>query len=63
MSRNLYIFATYYYKVQIKGTVPCYLKSLTSREVIDKLKAAVEEHRAGADPNDDLTLMCITLKQ
>jgi sigma-B regulation protein RsbU (phosphoserine phosphatase) len=38
-------------------------KSLTSREVIDKLKAAVEEHRAGADPNDDLTLMCITLKQ
>ena len=34
-------------------------KSLTSREVIDKLKAAVEEHRAGAEPNDDLTLMCI----
>ena len=34
-------------------------KSLTSREVIDKLKAAVEVHRAGADPNDDLTLMCI----
>ena len=38
-------------------------KSLTSREVIDKLKAAVEEHRNGAEPNDDLTLMCITLKQ
>ena len=38
-------------------------KSLTSREVIDKLKAAVEEHRASAEPNDDLTLMCITLKQ
>ena len=34
-------------------------KSLSSREVIDKLKAAVEQHRAGADPNDDLTLMCI----
>jgi serine phosphatase RsbU (regulator of sigma subunit) len=34
-------------------------KSLTSREVIDKLKAAVEEHRAGAEPNDDLTMMCI----
>ena len=34
-------------------------KSLTSREVIDKLKAAVEEHRAGAEPNDDLTLMGI----
>ena len=34
-------------------------KSLSSREVIDKLKSAVEEHRAGAEPNDDLTLMCI----
>ena len=32
---------------------------LTSTEVIDRLKAAVEKHRAGAEPNDDLTLMCI----
>ena len=36
--------------------------SLDSHQVIDMLKAAVEEHRAGADPNDDLTLMCLKLK-
>ena len=35
--------------------------SLTSRQVIDMLKEAVEEHRAGAEPNDDLTLMCLKL--
>ena len=35
--------------------------SLTSREVIDMMKAAVEQHRAGAAPNDDLTLMCLKL--
>lgn len=33
--------------------------SLDSHQVIDMLKSAVEEHRAGAEPNDDLTLMCI----
>jgi sigma-B regulation protein RsbU (phosphoserine phosphatase) len=33
--------------------------SLDSRQVIDMLKEAVEQHRAGAEPNDDLTLMCI----
>ena len=32
-----------------------------SRQVIDMLKAAVEQHRAGAEPNDDLTLMCIKI--
>jgi serine phosphatase RsbU (regulator of sigma subunit) len=36
-------------------------QSLTSHEVIDMLKNAVEQHRAGADPNDDLTLMCLRL--
>ena len=36
-------------------------KSLTSRQVIEKLMDAVEEHRAGADPNDDLTLMCLSI--
>ena len=35
--------------------------SLNSYQVIDMLKKAVEEHRAGAEPNDDLTLMCIKL--
>ena len=34
-------------------------QNLSSREVIDRLKTAVEQHRAGAEPNDDLTLMCI----
>ena len=33
--------------------------SLDSHQVIDMLRSAVEQHRAGADPNDDLTLMCI----
>ena len=32
---------------------------LTSTEVIDRLKEKVEQHRVGAEPNDDLTLMCI----
>jgi len=36
-------------------------KSLTSRQVIEKLMNAVEEHRAGANPNDDLTLMCLSI--
>ena len=38
-------------------------QGMSSHEVIEKLKEAVEHHRAGADPNDDLTLMCITLKK
>jgi serine phosphatase RsbU (regulator of sigma subunit) len=33
--------------------------SLDSRQVIDMLNEAVEQHRAGAEPNDDLTLMCL----
>ena len=36
--------------------------NLSSREVIDMLKEAVEQHRNGAEPNDDLTLMCITFQ-
>ena len=36
-------------------------KSLTSQQVIEMLINAVEEHRAGADPNDDLTLMCLSI--
>jgi sigma-B regulation protein RsbU (phosphoserine phosphatase) len=36
-------------------------QSITSRQVIEKLMNAVEEHRAGADPNDDLTLMCLSI--
>ena len=37
-------------------------QGLDSHQVIDMLKSAVEQHRNGAEPNDDLTLMCITLK-
>ena len=36
--------------------------ALDSRQVIDMLKEAVEQHRAGAEPNDDLTLMCLKLQ-
>jgi serine phosphatase RsbU (regulator of sigma subunit) len=38
-------------------------QSLDSRQVIDMLRNAVEEHRNGADPNDDLTIMCIELSK
>ncbi len=31
----------------------------TAQQVIDTLKAAVETHRNGAEPNDDLTMMCL----
>ena len=34
-------------------------QSLDSSQVIDMLKEAVEQHRNGANPNDDLTLMGI----
>lgn len=33
-----------------------------SRQVIETLAAAVERHRNGAEPNDDLTMMCIHVK-
>lgn len=36
--------------------------SLDSHQVIDMLKEAVEQHRNGAEPNDDLTLMCLKLQ-
>jgi serine phosphatase RsbU (regulator of sigma subunit) len=38
------------------------MQNLSSREVIDRLKEAVEQHRAGVEPNDDLTLMCVRFK-
>ena len=30
-----------------------------ARQVIESLQAEVEQHRNGAEPNDDLTMMCI----
>jgi len=32
------------------------------RELIDSMTAEVEKHRDGAEPNDDLTMMCINLR-
>ena len=32
-----------------------------ARQIIDALKTAVDTHRQAADPNDDLTMMCIRL--
>jgi sigma-B regulation protein RsbU (phosphoserine phosphatase) len=34
----------------------------TAQQVIDTLKAVVEQHRNGAEPNDDLTMMCVRVK-
>ena len=31
----------------------------SAMQVVETLKRQVEEHRAGADPNDDLTMMCL----
>ena len=31
----------------------------SSRQVIEMLEKTVEKHRNGAEPNDDLTMMCI----
>ena len=31
----------------------------SSRQVIETLQADVERHRDGAEPNDDLTMMCV----
>jgi sigma-B regulation protein RsbU (phosphoserine phosphatase) len=36
--------------------------NLTSEEIINKLKEAVATHRSGAEPNDDLTLLCLKIK-
>ena len=34
----------------------------SSEQIINKLKAAVAKHRNGAEPNDDLTLLCLSIK-
>ena len=35
----------------------------TTTEAIEMIKEAVEKHRAGATPNDDLTLLCLRIKE
>ena len=35
------------------------MKDATAKEVVQSLREAVEAHRDGAEPNDDLTIMCL----
>ena len=37
--------------------------NLDSEQIINKFKAAVINHRAGAEPNDDMTLLCLSVKK
>ena len=39
-----------------------HLKYSCAKEVVEHLVAEVEKHRNGAEPNDDLTIMCLYLK-
>jgi sigma-B regulation protein RsbU (phosphoserine phosphatase) len=34
----------------------------SAKQVIETIAADVEQHREGAEPNDDLTMMCIYIK-
>ena len=38
-------------------------QTMTACQVVDMLKEAVEKHRDGADPNDDLTLLCLRINE
>jgi serine phosphatase RsbU (regulator of sigma subunit) len=33
-----------------------------TKELVETLREAVEKHRKGAEPNDDLTMMCLEIK-
>jgi hypothetical protein len=35
---------------------------VSSKDTIEMLKEEVGKHRNGADPNDDLTMMCVMIK-
>jgi serine phosphatase RsbU (regulator of sigma subunit) len=35
----------------------------SSKQVVETLATAVEKHRNGAEPNDDLTIMCIRVAE
>ena len=37
------------------------IKSGSATQIVETLEAEVEKHRDGADPNDDLTIMCVKL--
>ena len=38
-------------------------QTLTASQVVEILKEAVEKHRDGAEPNDDLTLLCLRISK
>ncbi|MBQ2331510.1 MAG: SpoIIE family protein phosphatase, partial [Bacteroidales bacterium] len=38
------------------------LQDKGAEEVVEAIKKAVEKHRNGAEPNDDLTLLCLRVK-
>ena len=38
-------------------------QEFTACQVVEMLKKAVEKHRDGADPNDDLTLLCLRISE
>ena len=38
-------------------------QTLTASQVVEMLKEAVEKHRDGAEPNDDLTLLCLRISK
>ena len=35
----------------------------SSSQMIEMLREAVEAHRDGAEPNDDLTMLCVKVKK
>ena len=35
----------------------------SARQVVETMKAEVEAHRAGAEPNDDLSMLCLIFHQ
>ena len=37
-------------------------RSENAQQLVEMLAAEVEQHRDGAEPNDDLTMMCIRIK-
>jgi serine/threonine-protein kinase RsbW len=38
-------------------------QSASARQVVETLAEAVSQHRNGAEPNDDLTMMCVSMKK
>ena len=38
-------------------------QTLTASQVVEMLKEAVEKHHDGAEPNDDLTLLCLRISK